>query len=192
MDWKIQTRSKECGLCSGLYQDKAPYHTLLFDVDHTWTRYDICETCWKTKKESFLKEKGEFISHWQGIFQSPPPPPPEILEQNRAEELLRELLKRNLPSFAPSAFVLAAMLERKKELKIKSVKTSGETRIFIYEHPASGDIFPIVDPNLRLAQLDRVQQDVSDLFEKGIPETLNETNRSTTMVEDPTSTVSSD
>ena len=60
------------------------------------------------------------------------------------------------------------MLERKRILKVKD-QVHGETgRIFVYEHPKTGDIFTIPDPNLQLNQLEQVQHDVARLLEQGL------------------------
>jgi hypothetical protein len=41
-------------------------------------------------------------------------------------------------------------------------------RVFIYEHPKTGDVFTIADPDLRLDQLEQVQRDVAQLLEHGL------------------------
>ena len=43
-------------------------------------------------------------------------------------------------------------------------------RVSIYEHPKSGDIFTIPDPDLHLDQLEAVQRDVAHLLEHGLPD----------------------
>ena len=40
--------------------------------------------------------------------------------------------------------------------------------MFVYEQPKTGDIFTIVDPDLRLDQLEAVQKDVAHLLEHGL------------------------
>ena len=49
-------------------------------------------------------------------------------------------------------------------------------RVFVYEHPKSGDLFTIVDPNLQLDQLDQVQRDVASLLEQGLNPPIAGTN----------------
>jgi hypothetical protein len=49
----------------------------------------------------------------------------------------------------------------------EQLKRDGQ-RIFIYEHPKTGDIFTIADPDLRLDQLEVVQRDVAALLEHGL------------------------
>ena len=69
------------------------------------------------------------------------------------------------------------MLERKRILKVKEQLTRDGQRVFIYEQPKTGDIVTIVDPDLRLDQLEEVQRDVAQLLEHGLnpPATTSET-----------------
>ena len=60
------------------------------------------------------------------------------------------------------------MLERKRLLKVKEQISRDNRRIFIYEHPKTGDLFTIVDPDLQLNQLEAVQRDVAQLLEHGL------------------------
>jgi len=41
-------------------------------------------------------------------------------------------------------------------------------RVFIYEHPKTGDVFTIPDPALQLNLLETVQRQVADLLEYGL------------------------
>ena len=53
------------------------------------------------------------------------------------------------------------MLERKRVLKqIKSETTDGD-RVLIYEHAKTGDVFIVPDPQLRLDEIEQVQDEVS-------------------------------
>jgi hypothetical protein len=60
--------------------------------------------------------------------------------------------------------VLAAMLERKRVLKQIKTEQSGNVRVLIYEHGASGDVFIVPDPQLRLDELESVQNEVAQLL----------------------------
>lgn len=60
------------------------------------------------------------------------------------------------------------MLERKRLLKVKEQILREGQRVFIYEQPATGDVFTIADPNLKLDQLEQVQRDVVALLEHGL------------------------
>jgi hypothetical protein len=60
------------------------------------------------------------------------------------------------------------MLERKRVLKVKEQIQRDGVRVFIYEHPKTGDIFTIADPNLQMNQLEEVQRDTADLLAHGV------------------------
>lgn len=62
------------------------------------------------------------------------------------------------------------MLERKRLLKVKEQVTREGRRVTIYEHPGTGDLMTVPDPDLHLNQLDQVQHDVAALLEHGLPE----------------------
>jgi hypothetical protein len=166
-EWNIQSRAHECEACHQPFADKQPYHTMLFEEKHSLRRSDICEACWQKRAAEEAAGKSVFISHWQGIFEVPPPVV-EAIQKESAETLLRKLIEQDDPQHAPAAYILAVMLERKRLLKVKEqIKRDGQ-RIFVYEHPKTGDIFTIADPDLHLDQLQQVQQDVASLLEHGL------------------------
>jgi hypothetical protein len=98
----------------------------------------------------------------------PPAAPPEPIQKETAETLLRKLVERNDPKEAPTRYILGAMLERKRILKIKTQLSRDGRRIFVYEHAKSGDLFQIEDPNLQLDQLESVQHEVLHLLQHGL------------------------
>ena len=97
-----------------------------------------------------------------------PPAPTEAIRRDTAESLLRKLIELDDPHYIPAAYILAVMLERKRALKIKEQVQRQGRRVFIYEQPATGDVFTVVDPNLQLNQLEEVQRDVAALLEHGL------------------------
>ena len=58
------------------------------------------------------------------------------------------------------------MLERKKILKHRdTIKDNNGQEVLVYEHATSGESFTVIDPHLRLDQLEEVQQQVADLLQ---------------------------
>ncbi|MGD1089937.1 MAG: hypothetical protein ABR955_14620 [Verrucomicrobiota bacterium] len=167
-EWNIQSRAPVCEACSQPFADQQPYHTLLFDerLEHL-CRSDICEKCWQNQFSDGARERKGFISHWQGVYEAPTPPV-DAIHKDTAETLLRKLIEQNDLRYAPAAFILAVMLERKRILKVKEQIVRDGQRVFIYEQPKTGDMFTIADPNLRLDQLEEVQRDVAALLEGGL------------------------
>jgi hypothetical protein len=166
-DWNIQSRAHACQNCHKPFADKEIFHTLLFDQKKDFSRLDVCVECWKTQFAQGAMERKGFVSYWQGEYSVAPPPPPEPIRKETAETVLRRLVAANDPAHGPACYILAVMLERKRILRVKDqIKVDGRRR-FIYEHPKSGDIFDILDPDLHLDQLQAVQEDVASLLEEG-------------------------
>ena len=66
---------------------------------------------------------------------------------------------------ANACYVLAAMLERKRVLKqVKMECRSDGRRVLIYEHGSTGDVFIVPDPQVRLDELESVQNEVAELL----------------------------
>jgi hypothetical protein len=174
-EWNIQSRAHACEACAQPFADQQPYHTILLDEKAGLRRSDICEPCWQKNFATDATSRAGFISHWQGIFEVPPPVV-DAIQKETAETLLRKLIEQNDPAHAAAAYILAVMLERKRLLKVKEQLKRDGQRIFVYEHPKTGDIFTIADPDLHLDQLEQVQQDVANLLEHGLnpPTTANE------------------
>ena len=167
-EWNIQSRAHACEACTKPFADRQPYHTLLYaERQEQLRRMDVCDACWKNQFSDGARERKGFVSHWQGIFEVPPPVT-EAIQKDTAETLLRKLVERNDPQHAPAAYILAVMLERKRLLKIKEQLKRDGQRVFVYEHPKTGDIFTIADPDLHLNQLEAVQRDVAQLLEHGL------------------------
>ena len=171
-DWNIQSRSHHCQACQAPFSDKEKYHTVLTDEKSGYLRLDVCGKCWQSQYAEGAADRKGFISFWQGVYEAPPPTPPEAIRRDDAESLLRKLIEANDVKFTAAAYILAVMLERKRQLKIKEQFQRAGRRVFIYEQPKTGDLFTITDPDLQLDQLDAVQHQVAQLLEHGLyPET---------------------
>lgn len=167
-EWNIQARAHACQACGRGFADKESYHTLLFDEKQAYQRLDVCGRCWEAQYGQGASDRRGFVSYWKGVYEPPAPPPPEPIKKETAESLLRKLTELNDPNRAPAAYILAVMLERKRILKVKEQFVREGQRVFLYEHPKSGDLFTIPDPNLQLDQLEAVQRDVASLLEHGL------------------------
>ena len=167
IEWNIQSRAHACETCTQPFADKQAYHTILFEEGQELRRSDICEPC--VQKVGDARERKGFISQWNGTYEAPPAHPVEAIQKDTAETILRKLVEQNDPRYAPAAYILAVMLERKRLLKVKEQIRHEGKRIFVYEQPKTGDVFTIADPDLHLNQLQQVQQDVAQLLENGLP-----------------------
>jgi hypothetical protein len=168
MEWNIQSRAHTCQSCKKHFQDKEPFHTMLFDQKSGYERFDVCESCWTTQFSQGAMDRKGFVSYWQSIYNVPPAAPPEPIQRETAETLLRKLVELSHPKYGPALYILAAMLERKRLLKVKAQLSRDGRRVFVYEHGKSGDLFQVEDPNLQLHQLEQVQHEVLHLLQHGL------------------------
>lgn len=166
-EWNIQSRAHACESCAKPFADKEILHTMLFDERQDYLRKDVCAGCWETQFSQGARDRKGFVSHWQGIYEAPTAPTDPI-QKETAETLLRKLIEQNDPRYAPAAYILAVMLERKRILKVKEQLVRDGQRVFVYEQPKTGDVFTITDPKLHLDQLEQVQRDVAALMEHGL------------------------
>ncbi len=158
-EWDIQPRAAACTTCQELFADKQTYHTLLSFGAEGYQRRDLCDKC--------LPQAGrdKVVSYWQGEYKMPTPPPPEPILKETAETLLKKLCESNDPTQAPSRYILAVMLERKKLLIHRdTVKSDDGQDLLVYEHKVTGESYTIPDPRLRLDQLTEVQQQIVTLL----------------------------
>lgn len=168
IEWNIQSRSHSCQDCGKAFEDKQVLHTVLYQASPGFERLDLCDDCWKKAAAQTTTQRDGFISYWHSEFSVPPAAPPEAIQKESAETLLRKLIEQNSPTHAAARFVLAAMLERKRLLKVKAQSVQDKQRVFVYEHAKTGDLFTIADPNIQLDQLEAVQRDVARLLEFGL------------------------
>jgi len=157
-EWAIKHRAETCALTNRPFAPGEYFYTLLFRDAEGFRREDLSEEAWQNRNENIRP-----FSFWKARYEPAPPAPAEPLGKENAEHLFRRLISS--AEAPPNAcYVLAAMLERKRILKqIKSEQTE-KGRVLIYEHAASGDVFIVTDPQLRLDELESVQNEVATLL----------------------------
>ena len=145
--------AKACDGCEGEFQDKQVLYSRLRFDEGEYTRQDFCEKC--------RQKEGPALSTWQTVFIVPPPPAEEAIKKENAESLLRKLLAKESDENLNAIFILTVMLERKKILVERDTqKTEDGRKLRIYEHKKTGESFMVVDPELKLDELEHVQEEV--------------------------------
>ena len=160
-EWTIQARAHECSATARPFADGEYFYALLFDEPAGYRREDVSEEAFKSR----TADAPQPFSFWRMKYTPPPPPAPEPLGKQTAEELLRRYMADPAPEHANVRFLLAVMLERKRILKEIETRRSEDGKVTrIYEHPKSGEVFVIPDPELRLDQLEAVQAQMAPLL----------------------------
>jgi hypothetical protein len=154
-EWQIKPRAHSCAWTHTPFSNGQTIYTLLFRDKSGFRREDVSEAAWLAHPDTV-----EPFSFWKSAYEPPPPTPPDPLPKESVEERLRQLSREEKPEEINARYILALMLERKKTLKQVDVRESGTEKILIYEHARTGEIFLIVDPKLRIDQVDAVQNEV--------------------------------
>jgi hypothetical protein len=152
-DWSIQHRADRCAVTGRPFEDGEYFYTLLFYDKDGYRREDISESAFKERNDNVQP-----YSMWRAKYEPPPPAAPEPLGKQTAEDLLRRYMDEPSPQHAAARYLLAAMLERKKLLKEVETRREGDALTRIFEHTKTGEVFVVPDPQLRLDQLEQVQQ----------------------------------
>lgn len=154
-EWPIKHRADVCAVTNRPFLPSEQFYTLLFREPDGFRRQDLSEEAWASRNENIRP-----FSFWKTRYEQPPFEPPEPLGKENAEELLRRLLAENNPARANACYVLAIMLERKRVLKQIKSEPAADGRVLIYEHGKTGDVFIVLDPQLRLEEIEKVQDEV--------------------------------
>jgi hypothetical protein len=158
-EWAITHRADICAVTHRPFVAGEYFYTLLYHSADGYRRQDLSEEAWRNRNENIQP-----FSFWKARYEPLPPKPPETLPRENAEQLFRRLIASEKPP-ANACYVLAAMLERKRVLKqIKTESRNDGRRVSIYEQPATGDVFVVPDPQLRLDELEIVQGEVAQLL----------------------------
>lgn len=162
--WNIKSRAHVCAGTGRPFQEGEVFHTALFEAeDGTLERRDYSIDAWEAEGGPAASA----FSHWRATY-TPPirEEKTETVRKENAEELLRRLVAEDDAHTENARFILAVMLERQKILRQTDSHKIGETKLLIYEHRKTGDVLLIRDPEIPLADVDRVQTEVTLLLDQ--------------------------
>jgi hypothetical protein len=159
-DWNIRPRATQCSACQNAFEEGQPYHTRLTFEATDYNRGDFCEPCWASKS---AMQPG--YSSWQGVYKAPPKENDHRVKKETAENLLRDLIADCDTSRQNAIYILSVMLERQRVFVEREVRTDeNDKRLVVYEHKKTGETFAIIDPQLKLNEIDPVQQEIMALL----------------------------
>lgn len=166
--WNIKSRAHECARTGRAFEEGDVFYTAIyFDTDAgEFVRRDVGVEAWDEE----TAERTPF-SYWKAEYIKPESlkPRAEIASRESAETLLRRFVEEDESHTEHARYILALMLERKKQLVPKEVKETEQGKTIFYEHRKSGEVFIIRDPELRLDEIESVQEEVAMLLGFGGP-----------------------
>jgi hypothetical protein len=151
--WSVRKCASECAKCEKEFVDKEMLFSSLSFDEGEYVRQDFCASCWDKDYPG--------LSTWKTLFIVPPPPTEEAVKKENAESLLRKLLAKENEEDLNAVFILMVMLERKKIFVERDIRKAEDGRkLRIYEHKKTGESFIVIDPELKLDELEHVQEEV--------------------------------
>jgi hypothetical protein len=157
-EWAIKHRADFCAVTQRPFVPGEYFYTLLYHGADGYRREDLSEEAWQNRNENIRP-----FSFWKSRYEPFSAKPAEPVAKENAEQLFRRLMGSDSPP-ANACYVLAAMLERKRVLKQVNTEQSPNGRVLIYEQRSTGDVFIVPDPQLRLDELEAVQNEVAELL----------------------------
>ena len=159
-EWNIRPRGHVCSVCAQTFVDKQACVSVLREQSESFERRDYCVNCWKAETRDWQP-----FSVWEGNYEAPVVvTKDEPVKKETAETLLRRLILLEEPAMRNVVYVLAVMLERGKQLVERDAKPQEGGILRVYEHKKTGDVFTVLDPQLRLDEIGDVQRQVVALL----------------------------
>ena len=158
-EWEIKMCGKVCRATQQPFADKQPIFSRLFFGPEGYVREDYSLEGWNEEARKSA------VSFWKSVYHAPAPPTHEPLKKETAEAMLRQFMTKEDFSRKNAIYILAIMLERKRILVERDVQIREDgSKVRIYEHKLTGELFTIPDPGLRLDELEGVQAEVHELL----------------------------
>ncbi len=164
--WHIRSRSRACSTTGQPFEDGEPIVTALFpDAESSgYLRKDFRMNAWNARTES---DEAPF-SFWKAVYQAPAAvEKQDAFKKESPEELLRRLVEEDEDHTENARYILAVMLERRKILRETDTQRTPGGILRVYEHRKLGDLFIVKDPDIPLAEVEKVQEEVILLLEHG-------------------------
>lgn len=186
-NYSIKSRSHTCHVTEEAFQEEQPFIAAIFPDPESsgYLRRDYSVEAWENREE-----EEEPFSFWRSHYKPPVKEEKTEVTPQDPESLFAKLVEEDEEHTENARFILAAMLERKKIIRETDTQQLPTGLLRIYENRKSGDVFIIKDPQIALADVESIQEEVQQLLdpEKYAARTEEEESASETPADDSEST----
>lgn len=163
--WSIKSRAHICSVTEKHFVDGESFCTAIFPDPETsgYLRQDFSLDAWKNR----APDTAPPFSFWTSVYHAPVKEEEVQVTEESPENLLRRLIEEDEEHTENARYILAIMLERKKQLVEADSQPTPSGIIRIYEQRKTGDVFIVKDPNIPLNDIEKIQEEVSELLEHG-------------------------
>lgn len=166
-NWSIRSRAHTCAVTGRQFEDGESFHTTIyFDPEENgYVRRDVCAEAWAQEVE-----QRKPVAAWKTIYSKVlAEAKPEITPKEGAQALLQRFIEEGDPRTENARYILALMLERKRQLHQTAEKEVDGAKMLFYENKKTGEIFIVRDPELKLSEMADMQDEVATLLAFGGP-----------------------
>jgi len=166
-NWSIRSRAHTCAVTGRPFEDGESFHTTIyFDPEENgYVRRDICAEAWAQEAE-----QRKPVAAWKTVYSKViAEAKPEITPKESAQALLQRFIEEGDPRTENARYILALMLERKRQLSQTAEKEVDGAKMLFYENKKTGEIFIVRDPELKLDEIADMQDEVATLLAFGGP-----------------------
>ena len=157
--WSVKKCSSKCSKTGRDFEDQEIVTSVLKFVDGSFERFDYSNLDDDIDEISGDGSAGS-VFVWKTQFRLPIAKE-EVVQKENVESLLRKMILKEDPKDQNIIFILAVMLERKKILVERGTQNlENGFKLRVYEHRKSKESFTIIDPCLKLNELEKVQEQV--------------------------------
>lgn len=184
--WHVRSRARECAATQHRFDDGEKIITALFPDPESsgYVRRDYCVDGWESREA----ETEVPFSFWRSVYSVPDSETKvDPMKKLSPEELLERLIEEDQEHTENTRYILAVMLERQKLLRETDNQLTPHGILRVYEHRKNGQVYLVRDPNIPLADVEKVQQEVFILLENNgrQPEPVLEPTEEIDPVEEP-------
>lgn len=166
-NWSIRSRAHTCAVTQRPFEDGELFHTsVYFDPEENgYVRRDVCAEAWAQEQEQ-RKPIAAWKTRYQKVLAEAKP---EIAPKESVQALLQRFIEEGDPRTENARYILALMLERKRQITQTAEKEVDGAKMLFYENKKTGEIFIVRDPELRLDEIADMQDEVATLLAFGGP-----------------------
>lgn len=166
-NWSIRSRAHQCALTGRPFEDGESFHTTIYfdPQENGYVRRDVCAEAWPQERE-----QRKPVAAWKNIYQKViAEAKPEIAPKESAQDLLQRFIEDGDPKTENARYILALMLERKRQLVQTAEKEVDGAKMLFYENKKTSEIFIVRDPELKLDEIAQMQDEVASILAFGGP-----------------------
>lgn len=161
-NYSIKSRSHRCNLTDAPFQEGDAFVAAIFPDPESdgYLRRDFSLAAWTDAQESETP-----FSFWKSHYKPPVREEETRVTSRDPETLFAKLVEDNEEHTENARFILAVMLERKKLLRETDTQQLPNALLRIYEHRKTGDVYIVKDPQIALADIDNIQEEIHRLLD---------------------------